>query len=60
MFNCDGAFEDNDFAEYMYSFGDYKKNMRGFSFSATRSSSIFGTSPTVQPAALILLPCIKT
>ena len=29
-------------------------------FSATRSNSLFGGASTVQPAALRLLPCIKT
>lgn len=30
-----------------------------FSFDASRSSSIYGNSSTVQPPALTLLPCIK-
>lgn len=29
------------------------------SFEANRSSSVFGASTTVQPAALQMLPCIK-
>lgn len=29
-------------------------------FDASRSNDIFGASAVVQPAALLLLPCIKT
>lgn len=31
-----------------------------FDFDAAQSSSIYGSSSTVQPPALVLLPCIKT
>ena len=31
----------------------------GFSFNASKSSSIYGNSSTVQPKSLTLLPCIK-
>ncbi len=31
----------------------------GFTFSASRSNSIYGNSDTVQPSSLTLLPCIK-
>lgn len=32
----------------------------GIVFDASRSNDIFGSSAVVQPAALLLLPCIKT
>ena len=31
----------------------------GFDLDASRGSSAYGSSTTVQPAALCLLPCIK-
>ncbi len=43
---------------------DYRSDVREgygvrWGFNASRSSSIYGASQTVQPAALTLLPCIK-
>lgn len=33
---------------------------RGWNMSATRSSSVYGSANTVQPASIRLMPCIKT
>ena len=43
---------------------DYRSDVREgygvrWGFNASRSSSVYGASQTVQPAALTLLPCIK-
>lgn len=39
--------------------GDSQRTVGGFSIDASRSSSIYGQSSTVQPPALCLLPCIR-
>ena len=39
--------------------GDSGSYSKGFAMNASRSSSIYGASDTVQPPALTVLPCIK-
>lgn len=39
--------------------GDKQNTVAGFNIDASRSSSIYGQSSTVQPPALCLLPCIR-
>lgn len=39
--------------------GDTQNTVAGFNIDASRSSSIYGNSSTVQPPALCLLPCIR-
>lgn len=39
--------------------GNYQYTVAGFNIDASRSSSIYGQSSTVQPPALCLLPCIR-
>ena len=39
--------------------GNTQTTVGGFSINASRSSSIYGNSSTVQPPALCLLPCIR-
>lgn len=39
--------------------GDDQNTVAGFNIDASRSSSIYGNSSTVQPPALCLLPCIR-
>lgn len=39
--------------------GETQNTVAGFNIDASRSSSIYGQSSTVQPPALCLLPCIR-
>lgn len=39
--------------------GGGKNNGEAWSISASRSSSVYGNSSTVQPASLRLIPCVK-
>ena len=67
-----GLQQGNLFADGNGAFKGYKQGSRnvpaesafydgnnGWSFEASRSSPVYGASDTVQPPALILLPCIK-
>lgn len=53
-----GAFYGDDKWTYSVPSGTQAKGQT-ISFAASRSSSIYGKSTTVQPPALTLLPCIK-
>ena len=44
---------------FTFSGGDTQSTVGGFNIDASRSSSIYGKSSTVQPPALCLLPCIR-
>ena len=52
-----GAFETNNLGNHIYGQGNSK--FWNWSFDASRSSSIYGSSSTVQPPALTCLICIK-
>ena len=56
--NSSGAFKYIGEASSVYNPGGDSK-FDQFSFDASRSSSVYGNSTTVQPPALTLLPCIK-
>lgn len=61
---CDtnGAFSPaiSNYTSFKVSNLEYMPNkVAGSNFNASRSSSIYGNSTTVQPPALTLLPCIK-
>lgn len=51
-----GAFYD---AGYTISNGSDDKTTQSFGFDASRCSSVYGKSDTVQPKSLTLIPCIK-
>lgn len=56
-----GAFYGTDYGSADYHGQDTRSNVpKAFGIDASKVSSIFGESSTVQPAALELLPCIKT
>ena len=57
--NSSGAFKYISAASSFYNPPGNNNNFGQFSFDASRSSSIYGNSTTVQPPALTLLPCIK-
>lgn len=56
-----GAFFPDDNATYKYmNDGTHEGNLKwSVGFNASKSSSTFGRSGTVQPSALQLIPCIK-
>lgn len=59
--NHTGAFYGTDYGTADHHGQDARSNVpRAFGIDASKVSSIFGESSTVQPAALELLPCIKT
>lgn len=59
--NHTGAFYGTNYGDADHHGQDTRSNVpEAFGIDASRSISIFGDSPTVQPAALELLPCIKT
>ena len=59
--NHTGAFYGTDYGTADYHGQDGRSNVpKAFGIDASKVSSIFGESSTVQPAALELLPCIKT
>lgn len=39
--------------------GESSYNARNANFDASRSATVYGESSTVQPSALMSLPCIK-
>lgn len=54
-----GAFSRNNRTNRTYAHSYEPGGGTAYSFNASRSSSIYGNSTTVQPPALTLLPCIK-
>ena len=51
LFNEQGSAPENATGEY--------RGTNAICLDASRSSTIFGQSMTVQPASLLLMPCIK-
>lgn len=59
-FDTTGAFYQTDFASGTTYVGTQANNRKSeFGFAASRFSTVYGKSDTVQPAALKLLPAIK-
>lgn len=56
----DGAFYSFDGNRRGGAGSDSGSDLSGVKFEASRSSSVFGASGSVQPPSLCLLPCIKT
>lgn len=54
-----GAFAVTEDKVNAYSFGDYKRNMKGVTLFASRSNAAYGNSSTIQPNSLRAFVLIK-